>query len=77
MGLTNWVNVLSSGSTWKAIWVTLLYGVASTVVGDGSWHGRCHAAQQPEQPLLQDHAGGVIFPLMVAPVTATIVWQLM
>jgi len=32
IGLTNWVNVLSSGSTWKAIWVTLLYGVASTVV---------------------------------------------
>ena len=32
IGLTNWVNVLSSGSTWKAIWVTLLYGVASTAV---------------------------------------------
>ena len=73
IGLTNWVNVLSSGSTWKAIWVTLLYGVASTAVEMALGMGVAMLLNRFSKIMRVV----LIFPLMVAPVTATIVWQLM
>ena len=74
IGLTNWVNVLSSGSTWKAIWVTLLYGVASTAVEMALGMGVAMLLNS-----LNNRFSKIMreVPLMVAPVTATIVWQLM
>ena len=77
IGLTNWVNVLSSGSTWKAIWVTLLYGVASTVVEMALGMGVAMLLNSLNNRFSMIMRVVLIFPLMVAPVTATIVWQLM
>ena len=77
IGLTNWVNVLSSGSTWKAIWVTLLYGVASTVVEMALGMGVAMLPNSLNNRFSKIMRVVLIFPLMVAPVTATIVWQLM
>ena len=77
IGLTNWVNVLSSGSTWKAIWVTLLYGVASTAVEMALGMGVAMLLNSLNNRFSKIMRGVLIFPLMVAPVTATIVWQLM
>ena len=77
IGLTNWVNVLSSGSTWKAIWVTLLYGVASTVVEMALGMGVAMLLNSLNNRFSKIMRVVLIFPLMVAPVTATIVWQLM
>lgn len=77
IGLTNWVNVLSSGSTWKAIWVTLLYGVASTAVEMALGMGVAMLLNSLNNRFSKIMRVVLIFPLMVAPVTATIVWQLM
>ena len=77
IGLTNWVNVLSSGSTRKAIWVTLLYGVASTVVEMALGMGVAMLLNSLNNRFSKIMRVVLIFPLMVAPVTATIVWQLM
>ena len=77
IGLTNWVNVLSSGSTWKAIWVTLFYGVASTVVEMALGMGVAMLLNSLNNRFSKIMRVVLIFPLMVAPVTATIVWQLM
>ena len=77
IGLTNWVNVLSSGSTWKAIWVTLLYGVASTAVEMALGMGVAMLLNSLNNRFSKIMRVILIFPLMVAPVTATIVWQLM
>ena len=77
IGLTNWVNVLSSGSTWKAIWVTLLYGVASTAVEMALGMGVAMLLHSLNNRFSKIMRVVLIFPLMVAPVTATIVWQLM
>ena len=75
IGLTNWVNVLSSGSTWKAIWVTLLYGVAAVEMALGM--GVAMLLNSLNNRFSKIMRVVLIFPLMVAPVTATIVWQLM
>ena len=77
IGLTNWVNVLSSGSTWKAIWVTLLYGVASTAVEMALGMGVAMLLNSLNNRFSKIMRVVLIFPLMVAHVTATIVWQLM
>ena len=77
IGLTNWVNVLSSGSTWKAIWVTLLYGVASPAVEMALGMGVAMLLNSLNNRFSKIMRVVLIFPLMVAPVTATIVWQLM
>lgn len=77
IGLTNWVNVLSSVSTWKAIWVTLLYGVASTAVEMALGMGVAMLLNSLNNRFSKIMRVVLIFPLMVAPVTATIVWQLM
>lgn len=77
IGLTNWVNVLASGSTWKAIWVTLLYGVASTAVEMALGMGVAMLLNSLNNRFSKIMRVVLIFPLMVAPVTATIVWQLM
>ena len=77
IGLTNWVNVLSSSSTWKAIWVTLLYGIASTAVEMALGMGVAMLLNSLNNRFSKIMRVVLIFPLMVAPVTATIVWQLM
>ena len=74
IGIDNWVTMLGDPSFWGAIKITLLYGIISTVlemlIGLGVAILLNNALSKVLRVLL-------VFPLMVAPVTATIVWQLM
>ncbi len=77
VGLTNWVNVLSDVATWKSLTVTLIYGVASTAVEMALGMGVAMLLNSLNNRFSKIMRVILIFPLMVAPVTATIVWQLM
>lgn len=77
VGLTNWVNVLSDVATWKSLMVTLIYGVASTAVEMALGMGVAMLLNSLNNRFSKIMRVILIFPLMVAPVTATIVWQLM
>lgn len=77
IGLTNWVNVLSDVATWKSLMVTLIYGVASTAVEMALGMGVAMLLNSLNNRFSKIMRVILIFPLMVAPVTATIVWQLM
>lgn len=77
IGLTNWVNVLSDVATWKSLTVTLIYGVVSTAVEMALGMGVAMLLNSLNNRFSKIMRVILIFPLMVAPVTATIVWQLM
>lgn len=77
IGLNNWVNVLSSGDFWNALKVSLLYGVIATVVEMALGMGVAILLNNLNNRLSRILRVLLVFPLMVAPVTATIVWQLM
>lgn len=77
IGLTNWVNVLSDVATWKSLMITLIYGVASTAVEMALGMGVAMLLNSLNNRFSKIMRVILIFPLMVAPVTATIVWQLM
>ena len=73
----NWSRILSSREFWHALWVTIQYAFFSTVVE--MVLGVCIAMLLNNlnnwfSKLLRV---ALIFPLMIAPITATIVWQLM
>jgi len=75
--LKNWVEVLSSDAFWNALKVTLLYGVIATVVEMALGMGVAILLNNLNNRLSRILRVLLVFPLMVAPVTATIVWQLM
>ncbi len=77
VGLQNWVNALSSKDFWNALKVSLLYGVISTVVEMALGMGVALLLNNLNNRLSKILRVLLVFPLMVAPVTATIVWQLM
>lgn len=77
IGLTNWVNVLSDVATWKSLMITLIYGIASTAVEMALGMGVAMLLNSLNNRFSKIMRVILIFPLMVAPVTATIVWQLM
>ena len=77
VGLKNWVDVLSSGTFWNALLVSLLYGIISTVVEMAIGMGVAILLNNLNNKLSKILRVLLVFPLMVAPVTATIVWQLM
>lgn len=77
IGLRNWVEVLSSGAFWNALKVSLLYGVIATVVEMALGMGVAILLNNLNNKLSKVLRVLLVFPLMVAPVTATIVWQLM
>lgn len=77
IGLKNWVEVLSSDAFWNALKVSLLYGVIATVVEMALGMGVAILLNNLNNRLSRILRVLLVFPLMVAPVTATIVWQLM
>ncbi len=77
VGLKNWVDVLSSGTFWNALLVSLLYGIISTVVEMAIGMGVAILLNNLNNKLSKILRVLLVFPLMVAPVTATIVWLLM
>lgn len=77
IGLRNWIEVLSSYDLWNALWISLLYGVSATVVEMALGMGVAILLNNLNNRLSRILRVLLVFPLMVAPVTATIVWQLM
>lgn len=77
IGLNNWVNVLSSDAFWNALKVAILYGVLATVAEMAIGMGVAMLLNNLNNKLSKILRVLLVFPLMVAPVTATIVWQLM
>ena len=77
VGLDNWISILSSKDFWKAVWVTVRYAFFSTVIEMGLGMGIAILLNNLNNKFSKIMRVALIFPLMVAPVTATIVWQLM
>ena len=77
IGLQNWINILTSSVFWKAVWVTLRYAFFSTVIEMGLGMGLAILLNNLNNKFSKIMRVALIFPLMVAPITATTVWQLM
>ncbi len=77
IGLRNWIDILSDITFWKAAWVTLRYGFISTAVEMLLGMGVAILLNNLNNKFSKIMRVALIFPLMVAPITATIVWQLM
>lgn len=77
IGLDNWVSMLLSSDFWNALTVTLLYGIISTAIELSLGLGVAILLNSLNNRLSKVLRILLVFPLMVAPVTATIVWQLM
>lgn len=77
IGLQNWITILKSAAFWKAVWVTLRYGFISTAVEMLLGMGIAILLNNLNNKFSKIMRVALIFPLMVAPVTATIIWQLM
>ena len=77
VGLTNWTNMLGSGDFWNALKVSLMYGLISTAIEMLLGLGVAILLNNLNNGLSRVLRVLLVFPLMVAPVTATIVWQLM
>ena len=77
VGLKNWVDMLTSADFWNALKVSLMYGVISTVIEMLLGLGVAILLNNLNNKLSRVLRVLLVFPLMVAPVTATIVWQLM
>ncbi len=76
IGGKNWLNMLQSKDFWHACWVTAQYAIATTgtemVAGLG-----IALLLVKESRFTKILRITLIFPLMIAPVIATLIWQLM
>lgn len=76
IGFSNWVNMIKNPDFWHAVWVTLKYGVCAVVL-------EMLIGMVIALTLNNDHLYAkilnvvLIFPLMVAPVIACLMWSLM
>lgn len=77
VGLQNWINILKSAQFWKAVWVTLRYAFFSTTIEMLLGMGIAMLLNNLNNKFSKILRVALIFPLMVAPITATIIWQLM
>ena len=77
VGLKNWVDMLTSADFWNALKVSLMYGLISTAIEMLLGLGVAILLNNLNIRLSRILRVLLVFPLMVAPVTATIVWQLM
>ncbi len=77
VGLRNWIMIVKSTDFWHACWVTLRYAFFSTAIEMGLGMGIAIILNNLKNGFAKVMRVALIFPLMVAPVTATIIWQLM
>lgn len=76
IGLDNWFNALTSPEYWHAIWVTIQYAAATTISEMLLGLGIAILLSR-ETRFTKILRVVLIFPLMIAPVIATLIWQLM
>ena len=77
VGINNWVSMLGDPSFWNAVKISLLYGLISTAREMLLGLGVAILLNNLNNGLSRVLRVLLVFPLMVAPVTATIIWQLM
>ena len=77
IGIKNWVTMLGDPSFWGAVRISLTYGIISTAVEMLLGLGVAVLLNNLNNKLSRVLRVLLVFPLMVAPVTATIIWQLM
>ncbi|MEF9839871.1 MAG: sugar ABC transporter permease [Lachnospiraceae bacterium] len=77
IGLKNWIIILKSSTYWHAVWVTLRYAFFATVVEMLLGLGVAILLNNNNNRFTKILKVVLVFPLMIAPVIATIVWQLM
>ena len=77
VGLENWVSLLMDGEFWHSIKVTLVYAIASLVIEMLLGLGVAILLDNLDNRFSKIMKVALVFPLMVAPVVATIIWTLM
>lgn len=77
IGLKNWISIFKDATFWHAIWVTLKYAFFTTVVEMLLGLGIAILLNNNNNRFTKILRVVLVFPLMIAPVIATIVWQLM
>jgi multiple sugar transport system permease protein len=76
VGLENWIRMFKDDAFWHSIWVTMQYAFLST--GVEMILGVIIALMLNQENVISKALRMVlIFPLMIAPVIATLIWQLM
>ena len=75
--IKNWVTMLGDPSFWSAVKISLMYGIISTAVEMLLGLGVAILLNNLNNALSRVLRVLLVFPLMVAPVTATIIWTLM
>ena len=75
--LKNWVNTFTKPGFWKALWVTVRYAFFSIVIEMLLGMAIALILNTLNNRFSRIMRVCLIFPLMIAPITATIVWQLM
>ena len=77
VGFKNWVNVLTGGSFWHALRVTLVYAFFSVAIEMLLGMGIAIILNTLNNRFSKMMKVALIFPLMVAPVIGTLIWKLM
>lgn len=77
VGLQNWVNLLTDPAFWHSVRVTLEYAVISIIIEMLLGLGIAILLNNLENRFSKMMKVALVFPLMVAPVVATIIWTLM
>lgn len=77
VGLRNWITMFKASTFWNAVWVTVQYAFWSTLVEMLLGLGIAMLLGNTNNRFSKILRVALIFPLMVAPVIGTLVWQLM
>lgn len=77
IGLRNWITILTNSGFWHSVSVTLIYGFGSTIIEMVLGLIIAIMLTNVENLFTKILKVALVFPLMVAPVVATIVWTLM
>lgn len=77
IGLGNWINMLTDRSFWHAVWVTVRFAFFATIFEMLLGLGIAMLLTNVENRFTKILRVVLTFPLMVAPVIGTIIWQLM
>lgn len=77
IGLQNWIDLLTTSDFWHAVQVTLVYAVSSIVIEMCLGLGVAILLNNLDNRFSKIMKVALVFPLMVAPVVATIIWTLM
>lgn len=77
IGLANWIEMFKDSSFWHALWVTVKYAFVTTASEMLLGLGIALLICKKDNFFSRGLKVLLVFPLMVAPVIATIIWQLM